>query len=1287
MAKAIKVFLVPLLLWAFSAPSLAGISMANSPLYISSSTPPNVLIEMSIENTMGALAYNDEANTAGLVSTDDAYCDGRQSFRLGSRSYSSVGTCYNSSRKYFGYFDGDKCYQYNSTSDFFYPTGSATNHTCSGAFSGNFMNWVSMTAMDMFIQTMTGGYRDTDTNDATRTYNTIIKRAPATGWIGHRKMIGTSIDSTASGINVTPSTVIPHSPDALLIERNSDFEIKMTQLSNSGSSLRTDTYEIKVAACVNGLLEGNCVKYGSVYKPEGLIQEKSDTMRFAVSAYLNHGGNTRHGGVMRTLMKSVTSETDSNGLIINNPDSLSSYSYSGVLNYINRFSQLGGYKSKDPVSELYYESLRYLMGKKEPTEEYVDNYSSYTGGLPVYDGDYGDGTETDWDDPWQYSCQKSFIIGINDANPWADKRLPGTSFTSSSVNISGGSSFSLDVSNDYGEPSSASGFKAIAPGDAAESQIDVSDLTDSVGALEGLNGTTQCIGCVIGGTACTGSIINQEISTLGNVMGTCPDPYKENSYYIAGLAYMANTYDVRPDLAGKQTIQTFMIDTQEYKTNRLMGQMNMLWLAGKYGGFIDSNNNNQPDLASEWDENGDGEPDNYVLATDSYKMVESLNTAFQEIEERSASSATIATNSSRVNTNTAIYQALYDSADWSGNLRAYAIDTATGAIASTPTWEASNELQSNSSRSIFTMTDAATPAGIEFLWANLTATQQAYLNQDMTGTTDSYGEERLAFIKGDLDVYDDVVPNFRYREFRLGDIVNSNPLYVGISDLGYGQPYSGLTSNEITRYRTFRNTSNYLTRDSMIYVGANDGMLHAFNAATGDEEFAYIPSELIPKLNRLTDQRYDHEYFVDGSPRYNDVYLNGSWKTLLIGSTAAGGKGVYTLDITDPDSFSASKAMWEFTNDDDNDLGNVLGQPTIVRMDNGTWVALVGNGPNNNSDEAILFVLDASDGSVIAKISTGSGSGSEPNGLMAPVPVDIDGDRDSDFVYAGDLLGNLWKFELRTNGNWEPTPTLLFTACESDTTTCPTADRQPITSRPAVIKHPDGVGYMIYFGTGRYFAAGDNVVPASPRTEAFYGIWDNGTNSPEIDRLSELVEQSILREDSLTDANGDSVGYRITSSNSVDYSSKKGWYMKLHQVDNATLTYTPIGERVINSPVVRGDRVVFATLIPSIDPCSYGGSSWLMELDKTTGARLSKSPLDVNNDGLINTADLQSLNGTDTVVSGVGGNTIWNGPTTISSTTGALDYNYLSGSDGSTDMLVSDGAQTLYERQSWRQLK
>ncbi len=1274
----------------------AGVTLAETPLYLTNDVAPNVLLEVSVETPMGGAAFNDQTNTS-VATTHEDYCAGRQWVRLND-NWRHAGTCFNPAKTYLGYFDSEKCYSYNSTNEYFYPVGYLSSPgSCNQKFNGNYMNWATMTAMDMFTYTMTGGNRVIDTNSNAATYNTVIQRARKTnndGWFPF-KMIG-RVQSTQTGVSVTPSSYTPYTGKDAVVVYNWSNRFDFTPYNWSSSNNRyekgsTTTYKARVAVCVDGMLEANCIKYGDVYKPEGLIQENADNMRFAVSGYLNDNTNSRDGGVMRTLMKYIgrtlpdgtansAAEINTNGTFVTDPDNDAVDTYSGVINYVNRFNQEADYKSLDPIAELYYESLRYLMGMAVPTAEYINNHASYNGKMPV---------QTTWDDPWQYSCQQSFIIGLNDANPWYDKSVPGTSFTSNKVDT-----HSLSAS-DYGEPSTASTFTAISPTDFASqtvSAIDVSTLTDTVGQLEGLNGTDQCIGCVIGGECFSGADDIRTISTLGDVMGTCPYTGKENSYYIAGLAYMANTYDVRPDMAGVQNIQTFMIDTQEYATNPLTGQMNMLWLAAKYGGFEEEegSENYQPDLASEWDEDGDGNPDNYVYATNPAEMVRALQETFSEIDRRTSSSSTVAANSSRLNTGTTVFQATFDSGSWSGELSAYAVNQSDGSIATNPTWQATNKMPAAASRSIYTREDDGTPVGIAFQWANLTSTQQTALNKDMYGDTDGLGSTRVDYIRGDTTVWDDVTPNFREREEVLGDIVNSNPLYVYQPDFGYAQYYSGLTATEKSAYLSFRNTSAYKNRPAMVYVGANDGMLHGFNATTGVEEFAYIPSELISRLPELTDQRYTHKYFVDGSPRYGDAYIGSAWKTVLIGSTGAGGKSVYALDVTTPGSFATGDVLWEFSSSDDNNLGNVLGQPTIARLTSGDWVALVGNGPNGDGDVAKLFVLDLSDGSVIAEISTGAGDATNPNGLFAPVPVDADGDRDADFVYAGDMLGNLWKFEFNVNnGNWSSSPTLIFTACETDTTTCPATDRQPITVRPTVVEHAGGTGFMIYFGTGRYFTTGDDQVPASPRVDAFYGIWDDMSNSPTISRLSELVEQSIIVEDSATNGNGEVYNYRIVSNNTVDYTTKHGWYMKLQQIDNTTIpsSYSAIGERVVNDAVIRGDRLVFTSMIPDSNACSYGGTGWLMEVDALTGGRLTYSAIDVNNDGAIDSADQVLLNGNLVPPSGSGSSEIINGPTVIEAEDGQYEYKYTSGSSGSMDTTLEIGSGTVYGRQSWRQLK
>ena len=328
------------------------------------------------------------------------------------------------------------------------------------------------------------------------------------------------------------------------------------------------------------------------------------------------------------------------------------------------------------------------------------------------------------------------------------------------------------------------------------------------------------------------------------------------------------------------------------------------------------------------------------------------------------------------------------------------------------------------------------------------------LNKNYTGTADSNGEDRVSFLRGNA------VTGMRTRPYikgtatinKLGDIVSSQPQYVSSPNFGYAED----------SYADFRTDKE--DRAPMIYVGANDGMLHGFSAADGTEKIAYIPSEMYrtrssqPLLSKLTESNYGqianpHNYYVDGSPTVADVCAmnascatSGDWKTILVGGLNGGGQGIYALNINTPANFNESNAsslvMWEFNDRQDTDadadmqygLGYTYSRPTVARIctdrvngssmvpkacddDKGRWVVIFGNGYNNSeadgyastSGHAILYVLDALTGSVIKKINTKTGSSSIPNGLATPAAVDVDGDDYVDYVYAGDLLGNMWK--------------------------------------------------------------------------------------------------------------------------------------------------------------------------------------------------------------------------------------------------------------------------------------
>jgi len=324
----------------------------------------------------------------------------------------------------------------------------------------------------------------------------------------------------------------------------------------------------------------------------------------------------------------------------------------------------------------------------------------------------------------------------------------------------------------------------------------------------------------------------------------------------------------------------------------------------------------------------------------------------------------------------------------------------------------------------------------------------------------------------------------------------------------------------------------------------------------------------------------------------------------------AGGKSIYALNVSDAANFKATDVLWEFS--DAADLGYTYSQPLIARTNDtlNPWVAIFGNGYNSTNDKAFLYIVNLQTGALIRKLSAGS---LNANGLSTAVLYDANGDKAVDAVYAGDLQGNLWEFDLSSTSaaGWQLANSgqPLFTARNS------LNEVQPITSQPKVGPHPDG-GVLVYFGTGQYIANGDT---ANTQVQTYYAIWDNGSPVLTTNR-SQLQQQSITLQNNQTflDANGNEFSFdvRETSANTVDYAGgKRGWFMDLQP------PATPGGERVVSRPLLIADRVIFVSVVPSTDRCEAGGVSWLFELNAVTGARLESSVFDFNNDGSFNGLD------------------------------------------------------------------
>jgi type IV pilus assembly protein PilY1 len=401
----------------------------------------------------------------------------------------------------------------------------------------------------------------------------------------------------------------------------------------------------------------------------------------------------------------------------------------------------------------------------------------------------------------------------------------------------------------------------------------------------------------------------------------------------------------------------------------------------------------------------------------------------------------------------------------------------------------------------------------------------------------------------------------------------------------------------------------------VLFVGANDGMLHGFPAGTGVENFAFVPKAVIPKLARLAETPYTHQYYVDGPNVETDAFLGGAWKNVLLGTTGAGAKAVYALDVTDPNGMSPSKVMWEINSSTTgfSELGYVLSEVQAGILPNGDWVAVFGNGFGSTSGTARLFVVNLQTGALLKEINTGVGSGNGLGGVRAV----LNNERRLVGVYGGDLQGNMWKFDLTgapTNWSVGLTGHALYAAGAT----------RPITAAPAVLPHPNG-GYMVTFGTGKFFENSDKDAPFSP--QRLYGIWDKqpfGTSTPTptgawLSGTGQLVAQTV---ETVAVGTPPVNFYRI-STNAVSWgdgvTGVRGWYLDLPNS----------GQRVAY-PIERlsGTFVMASTLSPvssaAADLCvqTGSGSGWVYIIDGITGSGATKRTLDTNNDNHVTDADV-----------------------------------------------------------------
>lgn len=680
----------------------------------------------------------------------------------------------------------------------------------------------------------------------------------------------------------------------------------------------------------------------------------------------------------------------------------------------------------------------------------------------------------------------------------------------------------------------------------------------------------------------------------------------------------------------------------------------------------------------------------FIPATDDKTLVQAFQEIFGAIAADTSSPVTGFANSatSIALTATNQYTSGYAASGWTGFVRADKVsqDPGTGVLTTTPnddwgtkaatppnitTADKLNTLATTqngiANRLVLSWRDlAAGGGGTSFEWATdqrFLSTEQKALLADGAAAADAatVAEQRLNYIRGDRRLEGST---FRTRSSIQGDIVNSSLWYVAAPVGNYG----------FDRYLAFATAQK--TRLPMLYVGGNDGMLHGFSGVDGTEKIAYVPKGVIQNLPLLTRTDYTHRYYVDGSPFSGDVNIGTSadpdWRTMLVGTLGAGGKGYFVLDVTKPgDTASADASNFAKANaatlvvmdktahpsvaptagSAEADIGHIMAAPVlddnnaqkatqIVRMNNGRWAVVMGNGYNSTSERPVLLIqyLDG-DKSLQRIVAASSGANASDNGLSAPRLLDIDGNGSPDVAYAGDLRGNLWKFDLSSTSasGWnvafsgQPLYSATYVAGNSSTA-------QPITAPPLVRANERGAGgLMVAFGTGRNLTEGDRT---STAVQSIYSVLDNtrykrsgttvaidtvaATPAPVANGVADLVQQTVSN--TVIPGSGSSAArsFWTVSQNAVNYTgtgAKKGWYLNLPASGERVLDQmrffdsSNIIELISEVPASGG-----STAEESCTRTSTPVQKYRTLLNIMDGKRPSIQVLDTNGDGLYDPA-------------------------------------------------------------------
>lgn len=803
-----------------------------------------------------------------------------------------------------------------------------------------------------------------------------------------------------------------------------------------------------------------------------------------------------------------------------------------------------------PLAETFLEMTRYFAGESSYYSKISGSYTS----------------------PIQYRCQKNFAIVITDGDATKDNRLPGgkekpTSSERAKLSYKSYNASGVQVDRTFGICQSSST----------------------------VNSFVTCPAVLEGSSTAAGSGDNKFVLSDGD--------YNNYQRALRDVVMYANDRDFK--VAGSGAVDA---DAKSWDDPKFAKQNITTYTVG-----FDVNN----DVLKATATVGGGK---YYTANNAATLESGLQAAVDSIVASISNAGGVAVQSEVSATGNKLFQPVFNPSGWYGELRCFEFDsgsvTGVGAACSP---NAIAVIPSATNRKIFTSKPSGTtPTTIKFDFKKENLGSMSSVQKTALGSTDAVRKNVIDFVRGV-----EGISGFRSRynanlgkTVLLGDIVDGQPVAVSAP--------KGSTSD--AAYATFKSDNS---SRNIVFVGANDGMLHAFRvgpSAVGGSDnlteiMGYVPSAVYPRLPSLTKTDYGgatpHVYHVNGVLRYEDVKLSGQWTTLVVGGLAQGGQSYFAIDAKNETTLgSASTAVkWEFTDSQSSDLGYSFGAPIIynVRTSSTTVVPAViaSNGFESSYDDtssggvkasansSVLYIINAETGVLIKAISVPGGTG-----LSAPAGVDVGQDGILDYVYAGDVSGKLWRFDLTDDNplNFKVVATPIFDA----------GTNSPIVMRPAVIpinSSADGasLGNVVLFGTGKLITDADRT---STATQSLYGILDkmeaSPTTVPNTFTTTSLVEQTIVgtvtnnQVDSITDGT-----YRLVSDNFIDLRSptntRLGWALRLPDQ----------GERLVTSPLVYSDKVIFGTGTPfTAEKCLPGGVGWVLGLNPLTGSitRKGNSP-------------------------------------------------------------------------------